>query len=98
MRQKKKYNILSGCGAAGSARGLGPRGPEFETLHSDHQKSTSSEVLLIFFGYLIFELNFLLAALTERKTVIQTAKYTATKIPKKMRITFGSKGIQVLPM
>ena len=50
MRQKKKYNILSGCGAVGSARGLGPRGPEFETLHSDQTKKTA---FAVFFYYII---------------------------------------------
>ena len=30
---------LTGCSAVGSARGLGPWGREFESLHPDHQKT-----------------------------------------------------------
>ena len=28
---------MAGCGAVGSARGLGPWGREFESLHPDHR-------------------------------------------------------------
>ncbi len=28
--------LLTGCSAVGSARGLGPWGREFESLHPDH--------------------------------------------------------------
>ena len=33
-----QYNIISGCGAAGSAGGLGPSGRRFDPCHSDHTK------------------------------------------------------------
>ena len=31
--------VTSGCSAVGSARGLGPWGREFESLHPDQQKT-----------------------------------------------------------
>ena len=39
LRKNRKNRIISGCGAAGSAGGLGPSGRRFDPCHSDQKGS-----------------------------------------------------------
>ena len=76
-----QFNIQSGCGAAGSARGLGPRGPEFETLHSDQNTeirtlSLNQEMVRIFSVFHIVKFS-----LYEDKSHQQTACKSGNMFP-----------------
>ncbi len=44
MRAIVQMRLVTGCGAVGSAPGLGPGGPRFESAHPDHSRGSNSVV------------------------------------------------------